>query len=150
MPFDGSPVPRSAWWFDWNEEAIARLKELAASGMTAADIAIELGCSSRSAVLGKLDRLRRSEFKPTPPPKPKAEPMTLPKPVSEPHVPEFRCVTIVDLNEFNDCRWIVFSDSWPALYCGLPRDPDASYCPFHRAMAYVKPPSPRRVAYNYR
>lgn len=45
--------------FDWNDEAVEALKKLWAQGLTAAQIADEMGDGlSRSAVLGKVRRLK--------------------------------------------------------------------------------------------
>jgi GcrA cell cycle regulator len=43
----------------WSDQRIERLKSLWAGGATAQEIARQLGCVSRSAVLGKIFRLRR-------------------------------------------------------------------------------------------
>jgi hypothetical protein len=167
MPFDGTPVRRPDWEFTWDEAAIERLKELHASGMTGQQIADELGCGSRSAVLGKLDRLRRAEFKRTVAdtgggtqraiaarvarearaPLRKARPMAMPEPIPEPipePEPEPGPVTIIGLRDWS-CRWIINDDVSRALYCGRPRDPDSTgcYCSEHRRIAYVRSPAPR-------
>jgi len=172
MPFDGTPVRRPDWEFHWDDAAIARLKELAATGMPASQIAEELGCSSRSAVLGKLDRLRRKQFaqdrgntgggtqraiaarvaREARDPIAKRKPMPTPKP--EPPKPKPKPpghVTIIDLQEWS-CRWIVNDDMAHALYCGRPRDQDsfACYCSEHRRIAYVRSPAPRPQQYSYR
>lgn len=46
--------------FSWTDERVARLRKLWTRGFTAEAIADELGCGSRSAVLGKVHRLRLS------------------------------------------------------------------------------------------
>ena len=63
----------------WTDERIERLKELWTKGMTASQIADELGAVSRNAVIGKAHRLglqsRPSPVKPNEPapvPQPKA------------------------------------------------------------------------------
>lgn len=43
--------------FKWDEQAVARLKELYARGLSLNQIAQELGAVSRNAVTGKIDRL---------------------------------------------------------------------------------------------
>ena len=165
-------IPRPAFWFDWDDARVARLIELVESGMPASRIAEELGAPSRSAVLGKLDRLRRGAYadrlkrkqrvqQPTParfhkPQTPrKTSPMAKPalaKPAlakleppsaAKPRGP----VTIVDLSE-SCCRWIVNDDVSRALYCGAPRLDGCSYCLDHWQRAYVRSPSPRRVYYS--
>jgi GcrA cell cycle regulator len=47
----------SQHYFDWSDEAVARLKALWADGYSAAQVAAILGCDSRSAVCGKIGRL---------------------------------------------------------------------------------------------
>ncbi len=87
----------------WTDERIDRLKELWSKGMTASQIADELGAVSRNAVIGKAHRLglqsRPSPVKandpaPAPKPKPKAaeEPKVeaatpAPKPAPQPAAP---------------------------------------------------------------
>jgi GcrA cell cycle regulator len=165
MPFDGSPVRRPSSWFPWDDAAVERLKELAASGMPASQIAVELGCSSRSAVLGKLDRMRRADFKerrqspqkvtsmptPTPRPKPVPAPIPQPPPPAPRPKPTPLPVTLLDLDEFA-CRWIINDDVRHALYCGQPREPDTQgcYCEHHRRIAYVRAPSPRGTFRQFR
>ena len=174
MPFDGTPVRRPEWEFTWDDAAIARLKELAATGMPASQIAEELGCSSRSAVLGKLDRLRRKQFAQERGGRggdsgggtqraiaarvareardPKTETKTMPSPKPEPPKPKPPGhVTIIGLQKWS-CRWIVNDYMAKAVYCGQPRDPNsfACYCPEHRRIAYVRSPAPRPQQYYRR
>jgi GcrA cell cycle regulator len=72
----------------WTDERIDRLKELWTKGMTASQIADELGGVSRNAVIGKAHRLglqsRPSPVKPNEPvaAKPKAKPAPSPAPAS--------------------------------------------------------------------
>ena len=62
----------------WTDERIDRLKEMWSKGMTASQIADELGGVSRNAVIGKAHRLglqaRPSPVKPNEPAPPKAKP----------------------------------------------------------------------------
>lgn len=53
---------RPAGEFKWNDEKVERLKELHKQGLSGSEIAADLGCSSRNAVCGKIDRLRRGNF----------------------------------------------------------------------------------------
>ncbi|MBA3676822.1 MAG: GcrA cell cycle regulator [Sphingosinicella sp.] len=74
----------------WTDERIDRLKELWTKGMTASQIADELGEVSRNAVIGKAHRLglqsRPSPVKPNEPSAPKAKA----KPVAPPPAEETR------------------------------------------------------------
>jgi GcrA cell cycle regulator len=85
--------------FSWTDERVALLKSLWADGLSASQIAIKLGCDSRSAIIGKVHRLglsgraqfraaaprfsgpkpeRTAAFKPAKPPKP-AKPAPAPR-----------------------------------------------------------------------
>ena len=77
----------------WTEERIDRLKELWTQGMTASQIADELGGVSRNAVIGKAHRLglqsrpspvKANEPVPAPAPAPKASKAARPAPKAEP------------------------------------------------------------------
>ena len=82
----------------WTDERIERLRELWTKGMTASQIAEELGGVSRNAVIGKAHRLelqsRPSPVKANTPDTPKAEPrkVALPKqrPLPKPPAPELK------------------------------------------------------------
>ena len=90
----------------WTAELVSQLKQLWASGFTAEAIATQLGGMSRSAVLGKILRLRRgatSAAAPTIRPAHrrhrKQHQPPLPAPSSEPK-------RLLDLTN-HCCRWIV-------------------------------------------
>ncbi len=72
----------------WTDERIERLRELWTKGMTASQIAEELGGVSRNAVIGKAHRLdlqsRPSPVKANGPDAPKAEPRKAPLPKPRP------------------------------------------------------------------
>nr|MDP8994535.1 GcrA family cell cycle regulator [Pseudomonadota bacterium] len=72
----------------WTEERIERLKELWSKGMTASQIAEELGGVSRNAVIGKAHRLglqaRPSPVKPNEPEEPPAQPAAEPAQPEQP------------------------------------------------------------------
>ncbi|HLL58528.1 MAG TPA: GcrA family cell cycle regulator, partial [Allosphingosinicella sp.] len=78
----------------WTDERIDRLKELWSNGMTASQIADELGGVSRNAVIGKAHRLglqsRPSPVKPNEPApaKAKAAPAAAPEPAEPAAAPE--------------------------------------------------------------
>lgn len=71
----------------WTDERIERLKELWSKGMTASQIAEELGAVSRNAVIGKAHRLglqsRPSPVKANDPAPAAAKPKAKPAPVAE-------------------------------------------------------------------
>jgi GcrA cell cycle regulator len=72
----------------WTDDRINRLKELWSKGMTASQIAEELGGVSRNAVIGKAHRLelqsRPSPVKPNKPATAKTRAKPAPEPVSKP------------------------------------------------------------------
>jgi GcrA cell cycle regulator len=77
----------------WTDERIERLKELWSQGITASQIADELGGVSRNAVIGKAHRLglqsRPSPVKPNEPePAPKAKERPTPEPKPAPQKPQ--------------------------------------------------------------
>ena len=71
----------------WTDERIDRLKEMWSRGMTASQIADELGAVSRNAVIGKAHRLglqsRPSPVKPNDVPAPAASPAKAPEKAAE-------------------------------------------------------------------
>ena len=94
---------------DWKPERVERLKELHRQGMTAAQIAADLGGLSRSAVIGKIHRLKISGDAP-PKPAPKkaalpprerpAKPTPAPKPAKPAmQIPAAEAVEIDDEQE---------------------------------------------------
>lgn len=89
----------------WTAERVRLLKELWASGITAEAIGAQLGGMSRSAVLGKIYRLRRVA-------KPVAAPQARPKGPRRkqdeppPDAPNTKPKRLLELSN-NCCRWIV-------------------------------------------
>src|SRR5258708_39925926 len=53
-------------YFDWTDERLDRLKKLRQEGLSAAKIAVQLGCRSRNAVMGKIYRLKLEPLTPRP------------------------------------------------------------------------------------
>ena len=54
----GAELERRWCKFDWTDERIEELKQLWGKGLSAAAIARAMGCRSRSAILGKVHRLK--------------------------------------------------------------------------------------------
>jgi len=151
----------------WTAERVSLLKELWANGATAEAIGAQLGGLSRSAVLGKIYRLRRGG-------KSRAAPKARPNgPRSKqdeppPEAPRTELKHLLDLTN-QCCRWpIVRRGVRGIFFCGAPEADLASgvpYCPYHARRAYVIPPkrkpkaalahvqsaaSPRRRRYVWR
>jgi len=129
----------------WTAERVSLLKELWASGDTAEAIGAQLGGLSRSAVLGKIYRLRRAT-------EPAVAPQARPKgPRSKqdeppPEAPRTKPKRLLKLTN-KSCRWPIDRPRARGIwFCGAPEADLAGgmpYCPYHAQCAYVIPP--RRV-----
>ncbi|GGE30355.1 hypothetical protein GCM10007276_04450 [Agaricicola taiwanensis] len=150
----------------WNDERVELLKKLWQDGLSASQIAAELGGVTRNAVIGKVHRLGLSGRvkSPTPslaPRRPRATPqhsqprprfatqgnvalaptpVALPSPMphQEAEVMPFSCerVTIMELRECM-CRWPLGDPSRSDFrFCGSKTNPGAPYCDYHARMAY--------------
>jgi GcrA cell cycle regulator len=154
----------------WTEERVELLKKLWADGLSASQIAAELGGITRNAVIGKVHRLGLSGRAKSPstaaarPRKARAPMMRVSRPVSRGNTalahayevevdpePEFldniipigqRC-TILELTEAT-CHWPVGDPGHPDFFfCGGPSLTNLPYCSYHSRVAY-QPPSDRR------
>jgi len=122
----------------WTEEAVARLRELWASGLSCSAIARELG-TSKNAVIGKAHRLK---LVPRKSPIERVAKRLLP-------TPTVTLVASVDATialTARHCRWPIGDPALPDFrYCGeLPRRDGAPYCEGHWLVAY-RPTQARRV-----
>jgi GcrA cell cycle regulator len=128
----------------WTDERCEVLRRLWADGLSASDIAKQLGGATRSGVLGKVMRLgltprKSSEFKPGPPRPEAGKQRAVVSPLSpepEPQPPKPRRLTLLQLREHH-CRWPVEDN--PFRFCGAYRQSGETYCAYHRDMAHVKP-----------
>ncbi len=157
----------------WTDERVARLAKLWADGLSASQVAAELGGVTRNAVIGKVHRLGLSgRAKPAGKsgggPKRKASSTrrkgdggsirsprvnrrtgdiaiaVKPAPVEEEVVaPESKKLTLMELTE-TTCRWPNGDPTMPGFsFCGHKTDDDKPYCKFHNKLAF-QPPSERR------
>lgn len=146
----------------WTDKRVAMLKDLWATGLSAAEIADEMGGISRSSVLGKVHRLGLSgrttvRKRKGPPPgafgivmtkkkstKPRAD--GLPRawaksiaPLPTPAPDDIPTKTFADL-EWNDgcCRWRIDKEfrGQPYGFCGAEVVPGFSECERHAARKY--------------
>ena len=126
----------------WTDERIDRLKMLWASGLSASEIARDLGGVTRNAVLGKAHRMNlATRADPSMPrritlPTPKA-----PKPKSEPRPRE---PEVAFARGSWGCLWIEADENLGAApKCGKPRihknGKDSSYCAKHHALCFISP-----------
>lgn len=140
----------------WSEEQIDLLKKLWAAGEPAQAIAAKLGDMSRSAVLGKVFRLR---LKPVTAGQRKAAQATRPRSSGtvarrrgiEPEPPakkDRKGKTLFELNN-RCCRWPYRRPGAEHyFFCGIEEadlEAGVPYCPRHMKRAYLVPP-PRIVA----
>lgn len=135
---------------NWTAERVEMACTLWREGYTASQVAMQLGGVSRSAVLGKLNRLgvgRRD----APPRQPlhvrmrqrrrqeKGERAYFRQPAARLLKTEQATeqqplhVKLLDLGP-HDCRW-PFGDRPNYTFCGARQAADSSYCPTHRAMS---------------
>lgn len=139
---------KNASTFDWTDERVGELVRLWAQGLTAEDIAGRMGIETRSAVLGKINRLGLARVpdhfrvakpvKPRPIRQPKAiDHLPRDEPIDLPPEPAANPVTLLEL-EFHHCRWPVDMPSGPMMYCGAGKLDGHSYCRRHCDMAYSK------------
>jgi len=118
----------------WSDDRVELLKELWASGKTAAQIATELGDNlTRNAVIGKAHRLGLSG-RVTPAPKKIDKP--LPVEVNDVQPAKDGGVSLLELTE-KTCRY-PYGDPKQAgfHFCGCETLPGLPYCAEHAAIAY--------------
>jgi GcrA cell cycle regulator len=134
----------------WTEDRVDKLKALWKKGLSASQIAEELGENiTRNAVIGKAHRLGLSS-RPSPVKKPaqakrkpaakKAAPAAPkePKPEEKPEK-----ITILELTD-RICKWPLGHPGEDDFqFCGRPSVAGQPYCTFHGAMAY-QAPQPRK------
>ncbi len=151
----------------WTDERVELLKKLWADGLSASQIAAELGGITRNAVIGKVHRLGLSGRAKSPSssaPRPRkarsSQMLRVSRPMSrgntalaydyaaepEPElieIPVEQRKTLLQLNE-QTCRWPVGDPgSTDFFFCGGESKEDSPYCTFHSRVAY-QPASERR------
>jgi len=147
----------------WTEERVELLKKLWADGLSASQIAAQLGGVTRNAVIGKVHRLGLSGRAKSPSSmvprvrKPRLASSMRPRmryhgnaallPALSPEldpdydplaniVPMGPRVSIVELTEAT-CRWPIGDPGTVGFcYCGAPIKPERPYCPYHARVAY--------------
>ena len=151
----------------WNEERVELLKKLWADGLSASQIAAQLGGVTRNAVIGKVHRLGLSGRAKTPsssvPRVRKPRPSGM-RPRMRYHgnnalapqyemeqdldplanvVPMGPRITILELSE-STCRWPIGEPGKDGFgYCGSKSKDGMPYCPYHARVAY-QPAADRR------
>lgn len=158
----------------WDDARIEQLKKLWADGLSASQIAAELGGVTRNAVIGKVHRLGlsgRAKAKPQPAARPRvktvvkaprapsiavrgnlavvayaeSEPEVMLKPREMVVIPISRRISIMELRE-GVCRWPLGDPLQPDFaYCGADSGVGRTYCEGHARMAF-QPQAERRRA----
>lgn len=118
----------------WTEERIAALLRLKGEGLSASEIAGEMG-TTKGSVLGKLRRLGYASQKPNKGKLYIARKRRVLAKNGHPHLPK-GAVDLLGLRSA-DCRWPV-TDRPPHLFCGQPQREGSSYCSFHSSKAWKK------------
>lgn len=157
----------------WTDERVEVLKKLWADGLSASQIAMQIGGVSRNAVIGKVHRLglsgrattsrmqshrQRSKASSTKriaktrfPPAGNAayralcqlDAMPFVEPQEELVIPLAERQTIETI-EFHHCRWPIGDPTTPEFhFCGRSKVTGLPYCEFHARRAF-QPPQPRR------
>jgi GcrA cell cycle regulator len=151
----------------WTDERVEQLKKLWAEGLSASQIAKQLGGVTRNAVIGKVHRLglsgratpsrpARRVAKPTRPrtttvstapartarPSPSAPPAATPVPVEPAVLPSGEFATVLTLRD-SMCKWPIGDPAASSFrFCGRKTDTCGAYCDAHANMAYQ--PSQKR------
>ena len=163
----------------WTDERVELLKKLWTDGLSASQIAAELGGITRNAVIGKVHRLGLSGRAKSPSSsaartrKPRSHMMRVARPSmrgntalatsytydheveAEPEpieniIPMGQRRTLLELTE-NTCRWPIGDPSNAEFYfCGGPPLSGLPYCSFHSRVAYQPAADRRRDKRNFR
>jgi GcrA cell cycle regulator len=142
----------SAWTFEWNDEAIERLRKLRAAGFSTAEIGKTFGVS-KNAIIGKLYRLKtggdtarvvrtKRAYKAKPKTKQGADKWFKMEPLPPPPKPQANVPFTKSVLELGPrmCKWPQGDRNF--LFCGEPQEPGNVYCPDHVAIAYNHKGSP--------
>jgi GcrA cell cycle regulator len=145
----------------WTDERVESLKKLWLDGLSASQIAKQLGGVTRNAVIGKVHRLglsgratpsqpQRPAFKAPRPARPvsaaparRAEHHPAPSPVPATYVEEPGSATVLTLGA-HMCKWPIGDPSSDSFtFCGRRTGQEGPYCIEHARVAY-QPQQPRK------
>jgi GcrA cell cycle regulator len=152
----------------WTDERVETLKKLWLDGLSASQIAKQLGGVTRNAVIGKVHRLglsgraapsqpARPAYKPPRPARPAVSATPAPRRVIEPHAPvvvarpipyieEPGSATVLTLGA-HMCKWPIGDPSSEGFtFCGKRNGGDGPYCVEHARIAYQPPSGGKKKA----
>ncbi len=154
----------------WTDERVEILKKLWLEGLSASQIAKQLGGVTRNAVIGKVHRLglsgratpsqpTRTTFRTPRPPRPaisalshrRAEPRhdvtrIAPRPI--PYIEEPGTATVLTLGA-HMCKWPIGDPaSSDFTFCGRRQADDGPYCIEHARVAYQPPQTKKKSSAN--
>jgi GcrA cell cycle regulator len=145
---------------DWNEERTATLRKLWLEGMSASQVARQLGGVSRSAVIGKVHRLgitvrdiparQRTAVRTAVRAQPRARVVrditSGPSGLRLIEIAEMAPTASILGLEIHSCRWPIGNpDSHDFGFCGREKTARGSYCDDHARGAFRKLASPSEV-----
>jgi len=145
---------------DWNEERTATLRKLWLEGMSASQVARQLGGISRSAVIGKVHRLGitvrdvparqhvvRTASRAMPRSRPAREATAAPRPALRlAELAELAPTASILGLSTHSCRWpIGHPGSHDFGFCGREKSARGSYCEDHARGAFRKLASPSEL-----
>lgn len=118
----------------WTDERISRLKELWEKGLSASQIASDLGNVTRNAVIGKAHRMGLSS-RPSPVKAEAPKARSAPKKAPEKKAVKER-ITLLQLTD-RMCKWPIGHPGEPDFhFCGKKSESTVPYCKDHCAQAY--------------
>lgn len=153
----------------WTEDRVETLKKLWTEGLSASQIAKEMGEGvTRNAIIGKVHRLKLSgRATPSRPPRPRAKPTPKPRvtttttaprtltpstrrempappaPLEPKPLPSGEFATVLTLTN-HICKWPIGDPATPEFrFCGRKSSATSPYCEFHASQAY-QPQSRKR------
>jgi GcrA cell cycle regulator len=152
----------------WTDERVEVLKKLWLEGLSASQIAKQLGGVTRNAVIGKVHRLglsgraapsqpTRPAFRTPRPPRPaspavthrraeapRPEPRPAPRPI--PYVEEPGTATVLTLGA-HMCKWPIGDPaSTEFTFCGRRAGDEGPYCVEHARVAYQPPQAKKKTS----
>jgi len=134
----------------WTEERVEQLKQLWAEGLSASQIARQLGGVTRNAVIGKVHRLglagRATPARAERPRMPVVRRMARPRPMAVVQMPIVEADPVIDENgnkttvlTISDrmCKWPIGDPSTTEFhFCGHPPKVGSTYCEAHSIKAF--------------